>query len=184
MRASLDAGVDAVTFSGDKLLGGPQAGLIAGQPETVERIRRNPLFRALRADKLIYAALEATLREYVFERWDEIPALAMIRARPEDLRRRAESLAAAVGSAALVEAGESVLGGGSTPAQTLPTFLVAVEPVGTTAASVERRLRTGRPAVLVRVEKDRLLLDPRTVFPEQQGPLAAALRAALAGNSE
>ena len=85
-----------VTFSGDKLLGGPQAGLIAGEAATIERIRANPLFRALRADKMIYAALEATLREYLFERWDRIPALAMIRARLEALRERAERLAAAL----------------------------------------------------------------------------------------
>ncbi len=192
VRASLEAGVEVVTFSGDKLLGGPQAGLIAGKRETLERIRRNPLFRALRADKLIYAALEATLREYLFERWDRIPALAMIRARPEALRERAERLAAALGAGAAVEAGESLLGGGSTPEQTLPTFLVAVETAELcarqsagqgaklSAAALERRLRAGDPPVLARVEKDRLLLDLRTVFPDQEEALAVALRQACA----
>jgi L-seryl-tRNA(Ser) seleniumtransferase len=157
--------------------------LIAGRRETIERIRRNPLFRALRADKLIYAALEATLREYLFERWDRIPALAMIRVQPAELRKRAERLASAIGAdakgwVASVEEGESLLGGGSTPEQTLPTFLVAIEPAAMSAAALERRLRGGDPPLLARVEKDRLLLDPRTLFPEQEDALVGALRAA------
>ena len=105
----------------------------------------------------------------------------MIRARPEALRERAERLAAALEqSGAAVEPGESLLGGGSTPAQTLPTFLVAIEPRERSAAAVERRLRAGDPPVLARVEKERLLVDPRTVFADQEDALAKALQAALA----
>ena len=177
-KESLAAGVDLVTFSGDKLLGGPQAGIIAGKPELVTRIRRNPMFRALRADKMVYAALDATLRSYVLERYDEIPALAMLRTPLEELRKRAEALAAEIGPAAEVVAGQGLLGGGSTPEQTLDSWVVAVTPPdGVTAAQLERRLRAGDPPVLVRIEGERVLLDPRTVFGRQESELVAALTA-------
>ncbi len=115
---SLATGVDLVSFSGDKLLGGPQAGLIAGDEDLVGRIRKNPMFRAFRLDKLIYQALEATLRSLLFERWDEVPALRMIRMPAEEIRRRAEELIAKLPAAsAELAPGESVIGGGATPEQ-------------------------------------------------------------------
>jgi L-seryl-tRNA(Ser) seleniumtransferase len=187
VRESLAAGVDVVTFSGDKLLGGPQAGLIAGRGDLIARIRRNPLFRALRADKLAYAALEATLRDYLLERYDEIPVLRMARQTPQQIRERAERFVEALGAGfpAAVEliAGESVLGGGSTPGQGLPTTLVAVAPTGkSTAGGLEECLRRGDPPVVARVEGERLLLDLRTVSAGvEEEQLRLALRAALAG---
>lgn len=177
VSASLAAGVSLATFSGDKLLGGPQAGIIAGQPELVERVRRNPLFRALRADKVIYAALEATLREHLLERYDSIPALRMARLGVEEVDARSQAVAGRLG--AEVVDGESLLGGGSTPAQTLPTRLIRVRPEGVSTAAVERKLRAGEPAVVARVAEDALLLDLRTVFPEQDEALAAAVLAAM-----
>lgn len=166
-RASLDAGVDLVSFSGDKLLGGPQAGIIAGGSELVERCRRNPMFRALRVDKLTISALETALRHYLLEQWERLPVFRMLMQTPEELRARAESFAAAVG-ADVVE-GESLLGGGSTPEKTLPSWLVALRGG---AVELERRLRAADPPVIARIEKDRLLLDLRTVAPEEEAELA------------
>ena len=164
---SLAAGANVVSFSGDKLLGGPQAGVIAGDAELIGRIRRNPMFRALRASKLIYQVLEETLRHVLFEEWDQIPALAMIRASAGDLRVRAERLASRVPGSRVI-AGESVAGGGSTPDQTLPAWLIELpgNPV-----ALERRLRLGDPPVIARIEKDRVLLDLRTVFSTEEEAL-------------
>jgi L-seryl-tRNA(Ser) seleniumtransferase len=190
-RASFDAGVSVVSFSGDKLLGGPQAGIIAGKKDVVERIRRNPLFRALRVDKLTIAALEATLRAYLRGAPDDVPALRMIRLPAEEIRRRAEAFlgrmsgdAAAASAQLEIIEGTSVVGGGSTPGQSLPTFLVAVRAERHSATVLETRLRRPEgafPPVVARIEDDRLVLDLRTVFPEQEEALAAGLRAALAG---
>jgi L-seryl-tRNA(Ser) seleniumtransferase len=184
--ASLRAGVDLVTFSGDKLLGGPQAGIIAGKKKWVERCRRNPLFRALRVDKMTYAALEATLRDYLRGAFDAVPALRLIRLPLEQVAARAQQLQVALESGVagrarlrLVE-GESVVGGGSTPGYSLPTKLLAVSPVSIGAAELAARLRRAQPPVIVRVEAGRVLVDLRTVFDDQQDALAAALRAALA----
>jgi L-seryl-tRNA(Ser) seleniumtransferase len=173
---SLRAGVDLVSFSGDKLLGGPQAGILAGRPELVARLRRNPLFRALRIDKLICQALENTLRDLLLERWDAIPALAMIRQGANEIRARAEALLRRVPKlrAGIVE-GCSVIGGGATPEQAIPTWLIAVDCADVVAA--ERALRTADPPVVARIENDRLLLDLRTVFREEEEALAAALQA-------
>jgi L-seryl-tRNA(Ser) seleniumtransferase len=171
---SLRTGVDLVSFSGDKLLGGPQAGILAGKPDVVARLRRNPMFRALRLDKLIYQALGNTLRALVFEQWDRIPALAMICMTAEQIRERAERLVAALSPMrARVEPGESVIGGGSTPAQSIPTWLIVIEPKDVMEA--EKRLRLGDPPVIARIEDDRLLLDLRTVFPEEEAALGRAL---------
>jgi len=175
---SLDAGADLVSFSGDKLLGGPQAGILAGKPALVTRLRRNPLFRALRLDKLIYQALENTLRNLLLERWDAIPALAMIRQPAETVRARAEALLARVPRLrGEIVAGQSLIGGGATPEQSIPTFLIALECAD--AAAAERRLRAANPPVVARIENDRLLLDLRTVFREEEAALAAALEAVL-----
>ena len=176
--AALEDGVDLATFSGDKLLGGPQAGVIAGRSDLVARIRRHPLFRALRADKMVYAALEATLRDYVFERWEAVPALRMVRLSRDDLLPRAEALAAKLGGD--VQEGESLLGGGSTPEQSLPTLLVRIAPPeGSSAASLGRRLRQGDPPVVARIEDDALILDLRTVDRADDDALAAAIQASL-----
>jgi L-seryl-tRNA(Ser) seleniumtransferase len=169
--ASLKAGADVVTFSGDKLLGGPQAGLIIGRQEFLDRMRRNPLFRALRVDKLTIAALEATVRFYLDEKLDAVPALRMMRMPLENLASRAATLAGKLSeissfSAKIVE-GESVIGGGSTPGQSLPTRLVAVHHNRMSAQELETALRRNRPPVIARVEHDQLLLDLRTVFEDQ-----------------
>jgi L-seryl-tRNA(Ser) seleniumtransferase len=171
---SLKAGADLVSFSGDKLLGGPQAGILAGKPEIVARLRRNPLFRALRVDKLIYQALESTLRHLLLERWDGIPALAMIRQSPEEIRARSESLLAQVpGIRAAIVPGSSVIGGGATPDQPIPTWVIAVECAG--VVDSERSLRMGDPPVVARIEADKLILDLRTVVREEEEELARAL---------
>ncbi len=184
--ASLRAGAALVTFSGDKLLGGPQAGIIAGKKKYVERCRRNPLFRALRVDKMTYAALEATLRSYLRGASDEIPVLRLIRlpveqiaARAESLRTRLESELAGRAQVSVVP-GRSVVGGGSTPGYSLPTKLVAISPGQMSAAELAARLRRGVLPVIVRVESERVLLDLRTVFEEQEAALVPALRDALA----
>jgi L-seryl-tRNA(Ser) seleniumtransferase len=166
VKDSIRAQVNVVSFSGDKLLGGPQAGIIAGDPDLVARIRRNPMFRALRLDKLILQALEETLRLLVFEDYDAIPALRMIRMSADTIKARAEALR--IPGAEIVE-GQSVIGGGSTPRQSLPTWLIALP------ESLEAKLRANDPPIVGRIEDGRLLLDLRTVFPEEEPLLAAAL---------
>jgi len=171
VRESLEAGVDVVTFSGDKLLGGPQAGILAGKKEPIARLRRNPLFRALRVDKLTYAALAATLRAYLLDNPGTVPVLAMLDQKPEQIHERAgRFLAILNGLRGELVDGHSVAGGGSTPGLDLPTVLISLTPpAGVSAAAVERRLREGPTPVVARVEKDRILLDLRTV-PESEEP--------------
>ena len=174
---SLGAGVSLVSFSGDKLLGGPQAGVLAGDSELVSRLRRNPMFRALRLDKLIYQALETTLRHLLLERWDEIPALRMISATSEELHVRAWEFAARLeGLRVRVIEGSSLIGGGSTPEQPLPASLVAIECDDVVEA--ERRCRASDPPVIARIEDGRLMLDLRTVSVVEEEALAGAIRAA------
>lgn len=175
-RESLEAGVDLVSFSGDKLLGGPQAGIIAGRADLVARLRRNPMFRALRVDKLIYQALESTLRRVLLGDWSSVPALRMIAETAESIRERAESVARQAG-AGVIE-GQSVIGGGSTPAQSLPTWLIAVRT--DSPDRVERALREHDPPVIARIENDRIVLDLRTVSKEEEADVIAALQTALA----
>ena len=175
---SLRAGVDAVTFSGDKLLGGPQAGLLTGRRELIARMRSNSLFRALRVDKLIYAALEATLLAYVKRDHDAIPTLQMMRLTKEDIGKRAEALAAQIHSPRLqieVIDGESVIGGGAAPSSVLPTRLLALTSKDLSADELAARLRSCDPPIIVRVDEGRVLVDLRTVFPEQDSTVAAAL---------
>ncbi len=175
---SLKAGVDVVTFSGDKLLGGPQAGIIAGKREPLEKIRKNPLFRALRVDKLTIAALEATIALYLREDAKAIPALRMIQTPQDEIvpraGRLAERIAARPNLSARVEDGESVIGGGSTPGQSLPTKLVAVIHARRSAQELEALLRKNSPPIIARVERDRLLLDLRTVFEDQDEEITQA----------
>jgi L-seryl-tRNA(Ser) seleniumtransferase len=172
---SLRVGVDVVSFSGDKLLGGPQAGLLAGNPELIARLRRNPMFRALRLDKVIYQALETTLRHLVLERWDEIPALRFLCESPDSIRARAERLAAQChGVRAEVIRGRSVAGGGSTPEQSLDTWLIAITHQDVVRA--ERQCRAGDPPVIARIEENRLVFDLRTVFEKEEEALVRTIR--------
>ena len=176
--ASLRAGADVVTFSGDKLLGGAQAGLVCGRREFLDLIRRNPLFRALRVDRLTIAAMEATIRLYLDGNLDAIPALRMMRLPLEQLAARAASMAAKLSKisalSARVEEGESVIGGGSTPGHSLPARPVAVRHGMLSAQALETALRRNHPPVIARVEHDLLLLDLRTVFDEQDAQIVQA----------
>ena len=183
---SLRAGVDVVTYSGDKLLGGPQAGLLSGHRELIARIRSNPLFRALRVDKLTYAALEATLFAYVRQDHDAIPALRMLRLSLEEIQRRAEAIKKTLQSekgrlGMEIVDGQSVIGGGAAPAASLPTRLLAVTCAGLSADELAARLRACDPPIVARVEEGRVLLDLRTVFPEQDELVARALLAIAHG---
>ncbi len=176
---SLRSGVDVVTYSGDKLLGGPQAGMLSGRSDLIARMRANSLFRALRVDKLTYAALEATLLAYVKRDHDAIPVLRMMRLSRKEIGLRAEAIAMRIRStklAAEMTDGESVIGGGAAPSAVLPTRLLAVTCEGLTADELATRLRASDPPVIARVEEGRVLLDLRTVFPEQDEALAKALQ--------
>ena len=175
---SIVDGADLVTFSGDKLLGGPQAGIIAGRADLIDKIRRHPLYRALRIDKLAYAALEATLDSHLREKqFEEVPTLRMLAAGEEEVRERAETFVAAVatkgGGATLnVIEGESVIGGGSAPDVKPRTVLVSVEIPDVRADEIEARLRAHDPPVIARIEDDRVVLDLRTVEPSEEAELA------------
>ncbi len=188
VRQSVEAGVSLVMFSGDKLLGGPQAGVIAGQKELVGRVRRYPLFRALRVDKLTIAALEATLGAYLRAAWDEIPTMRMIRMTPQELKRRAENFIRELRPELPLDEveieiadGASLAGGGSTPSQSLPTKIIRIASARYSATKLEQRLRRA-PAgvsVIARVEDERLVLDLRTVFPGQEPLLIKTLASSL-----
>jgi L-seryl-tRNA(Ser) seleniumtransferase len=180
---SLQSGVDVVTYSGDKLLGGPQAGLISGRSDLVARMRSNSLFRALRVDKLTYAALEATLLAYLKRAYDAVPVLCMMRLPKSEISRRAEALVAQVESSQIQPPklklnlcdGESVIGGGAAPSASLPTRLIALRHAELSADRLCDRLRACDPPVTARVEQGRVLIDVRTVFPEQDATLAMAI---------
>jgi L-seryl-tRNA(Ser) seleniumtransferase len=188
VRQSIEAGVSLVMFSGDKLLGGPQAGIIAGKKELVGRVRKHPLFRALRVDKLTTAALAATLGAYLRGAVEEIPALRMIRMSAQEIKRRAENFLRELtpelppGEVELeIVDGVSLAGGGSTPAQSLPGKIIRIASARHSASQIEQRLRRA-PAgisVIARVEDDRLVLDLRTVFAEQEPLLVKSVAAAL-----
>ena len=175
---SLRTGVDIVTYSGDKLLGGPQAGLISGGADLVGRMRSNSLFRALRVDKLTYAALEATLLAYIKRDHDAVPVLRMMRLSKDEIARRAEKIISSAESPRLkldLLDGESVIGGGAAPSAVLPTRLIALTHSHLSADELNARLRAHTPPVIARVEEGRVLLDLRTVFPEQDAVLVEAL---------
>jgi L-seryl-tRNA(Ser) seleniumtransferase len=188
VRQSVEAGVGIVTFSGDKLFGGPQAGFIAGKKELIARVRRHPLFRALRVDKLTIAALETTLGAYLRAAWDEIPAMRMIRMTPQELKHRSENFIRELRPELPLDEveigiadGVSLAGGGSTPAQSLPTKIIRIASARYSATKLEQRLRRAPSgiSVIARVEGERLILDLRTVFPEQEPLLMKTLAAAL-----
>jgi L-seryl-tRNA(Ser) seleniumtransferase len=173
---SIDAGVDLVCFSADKLLGGPQAGIIAGRPEPIARIGRHPLMRALRVDKLTYAALEATLEAHAIGRREEVPVIRMLGSTAGEIGKRAAALAealAANGWRTRVVDGVSTIGGGSAPGARLPTRLVELERDALSADQIQERLRSLDPPVIARIQDDRVVLDLRTVLPDQDELLAA-----------
>ncbi|OLD01801.1 MAG: L-seryl-tRNA(Sec) selenium transferase [Gemmatimonadetes bacterium 13_1_40CM_3_69_22] len=178
---ALTSGVDAVVFSGDKLLGGPQAGILLGRTAAIDACRTDPLARAVRSDKFTLAALEATLALYrdpeAARR--EIPVLRMLTEDVADIRRRGEALQRGIGQDTDLVVGESEVGGGSFPGATLKTWLVALTADKLTADSVAGRLRGGSPPIIARIADDRVVLDPRTIFPEQIELVARAVRAAL-----
>ncbi|MDD5541896.1 MAG: L-seryl-tRNA(Sec) selenium transferase [Acidobacteriia bacterium] len=180
VEESLKAGVDVVTFSGDKLLGGPQSGIILGRRKLIEPLRANPIYRALRVDKLTLAALEATLLAYL--RKDEretLPILKMIFAPANEIRLRSErfvekaqnALPYNSGISFQIIEGKSVMGGGSTPGESLPTFLISVRAASYSAGNLEKHFRTQLIPILVRVEHNQVLIDLRTVFPTEEDHL-------------
>jgi len=188
-RAAVAGGVDVVTFSGDKLLGGPQAGLIVGREAIVGRIRSHPMARAVRIDKLNLAALEATLRVYrdPDRAWEAIPVLSMLSADPRALERAAHDLAARLRkqlpSTAIVEVRPTIAeaGGGALPGVELPSWGVAIRPTDAPVETWERRLRVARPPVFCRIADDRLIFDLRTLGPSDWPALEAALKSAASG---
>jgi L-seryl-tRNA(Ser) seleniumtransferase len=180
---ALAEGADLVCFSGDKLFGGPQAGLLVGKPALVERLRKNPLARALRADKTILAALEEVVRLHVRGRRDEIPVLRMIGLDRETLERRARAFAERVlavatpGLSLRVVPGTSMSGGGSAPGEGLPTALVEVRAAALPPEALLRRLRAGEPPVIARIAGDAVVLDLRTVAEAEEPELERAVLA-------
>ena len=177
-QESIGAGTGLVLFSGDKLLGGPQAGIIAGKSGYVKRLAQHPLTRALRIDKLSLAALSATLLHYVKgEAVEQVPVWRMVAASTEELRGRAEAWASRLGARASVTAGESTVGGGSLPGETLPTWLLNLpgDDLSGGATTLARRLRGHRTPVVGRIVGERVVLDPRTVLPMEEEALLTAV---------
>ena len=181
VQDSVRAGVDIITFSGDKLLGGPQGGIIIGNRDLISRMKKHPLARALRVDKMTLAGLEATLRFYLDpdRAVKEIPTLSMIIASQSDLEDKAKSLAAKLkeesGNYSIeVEKDISMVGGGALPVEKLPTWVVAVTSTEFSAAELERKLRNFSPPIVVRIKEDKILLDVRTILPEDFDDIAQA----------
>ena len=183
-QESVKAGVGLTFFSGDKLLGGPQAGIVVGTRELVARLERHPLARAVRIDKLSLASLTATLLHYLLnEAEGKIPIWRMISVGVEEIERRAHSWQSALETKATVAPARSAIGGGSLPGETLPSWVLAIPcqeiPGGPDA--VLARLRQGGTPVVARIEDGQVLLDPRTVLPEEEPDLIKCLQAAVAG---
>lgn len=180
VAGSIGGGADVCLFSGDKLLGGPQAGIIAGRAELIDRIKRHPLARAVRIDKASLAGLHATVLHYLRgEALEQVPVWRMISSPLKEIERRARRWAKTIG--AQVIDGRSMVGGGSLPDESLPTKLVAIDGEGARVTAVARALRRGDPAVVARIEGGRLLLDPRTVTPREEAALIQAMRRVLEG---
>ena len=177
-RHSIAAGADAVLFSADKLLGGPQAGIIAGRGSLIEAVRRHPLMRAVRVDKMTYAALEATLQEYAAGRAHEtVPVVRMLTLDVDAIRQRAQALIDGLRgelSGEVVD-GFSTIGGGSAPGSALATALVALSHPSISATPLEARLRRSTPPVVARIQDGRVVLDLRTVPPEHDAKLLEIL---------
>jgi L-seryl-tRNA(Ser) seleniumtransferase len=178
VQESVQSGAALVTFSGDKLLGGPQAGIIVGERPLVEKLRKHPLARAVRADKTTLAGLHATLLHYARqEALQQVPVWHMIAMAASDIRQRAERWAADLGRGVVIEA-RSTVGGGSLPEETLPSWALGLETAH--PARLAAAFRQSTPPVIGRIDDDRLLLDPRTVLPEQDEILMSTLRLVLA----
>jgi L-seryl-tRNA(Ser) seleniumtransferase len=178
---SLQSGADLVCFSGDKLLGGPQAGIIIGQKRLIDKLKKHPLARAIRADKLCLAALSATLMHYLKDEAErEIPIWQMISSTPEALRQRAENWSKILGFGEIL-VNESAVGGGSLPGETLPTYVLAVQ-VNKPDLFLNG-LRQAQPPVIARLEQDRILFDPRTVLPNQDALLTKILKLVFKSHS-
>jgi L-seryl-tRNA(Ser) seleniumtransferase len=181
-QSSIKAGADVVTFSGDKLLGGPQAGLILGKKKYVSLMEKHPLARAIRVDKFTLAALEATLSLYLEEEkaLQEVPTLHMLTISQAELKRTADRLAReirnTVGSKLIIdsEADVSKAGGGSLPLAELPTAVVSITPINMTVNALEQKLRSGKPPILARIKEDKLLLDVRTIQEEEHRDIVAS----------
>src|SRR5207249_6924093 len=180
---ALASGVDAVAFSGDKLLGGPQAGILLGTRDAIAACRKDPLARAVRSDKFTLAALEATLALYrdPERARGEIPVLRMLTEDVAEIRRRGETLQKDVGGLADLVEGESEVGGGSFPGAKLKTWLVRLNPQHLAPDTLAGRLRGGAPPIIARVADDRVVLDPRTILPDELETVSRAVRAALDG---
>jgi len=180
VRDIVEQGVDVVSFSGDKLLGSVQAGLIVGKQPIISRLRKHPLYRALRSDKIRLAALEATLASHQRELADaEVPVMQMLSLTPEELAQRAQSLVESLDSSSAkfeLIAGESTLGGGAGPTSTFPTTLIAITHPERSAQDIEHQLRSATPPIISRIAEGKVLLDLRTVFDDQLGDLHAALQ--------
>jgi len=180
LQESLAAGADLVFSSGDKLLGGPQAGIIVGRSDLVETLKRHPIARAARLDRGAIAALATTLGHYVKnEALEKVPVWRMIAMPVSEIEARAKKWAKTIGKTARVIDGRSMVGGGSLPEESLPTKLLAIGGSGADVTALARRLRLGEPPVVARVERDTLLLDPRTIAPDDDDALLATLRDAL-----
>jgi L-seryl-tRNA(Ser) seleniumtransferase len=187
VQETLQAGVDVVTFSGDKLLGGPQAGIILGKKKFIDRIKKNPLNRALRIDKLTLAGLESTLRVYLDENrvLSALPALGMLTCPLRELAGRARRFQRKLSKEITGECqitlreDSSQVGGGALPLQVLPTRVVAIRPLKLSAAALEERLRRSEPPVMARVKEEEVLLDLRTVAEEEEPALLGAVKKAL-----
>ena len=178
VNESFDAGVDLLSFSCDKLLGGPQSGIIAGNADLVARIRRNPLYRALRVDKLTIESLQGTLRALLLQRSEDIPTLAMIQSTPHVVQQRAERIASGLSALKpVLRDSRSPIGGGSTPDQTLPTTVVCLDVPS--SSGLEHRLRQAATPVIARIENGQLILDPRTIADEEVAVLVASVLAAV-----
>ncbi len=178
VQESVDAGAHLTLFSGDKLLGGPQAGIIVGQAASVERVSRHPLARAVRIDKMTLAALNSTLRSYVRGKaLDDLPILRMMSATIDDLHSVADSWAQEIESE--VVDGRTAIGGGSAPGQTLPTKRLKIA-IDQSAEKIAAKLRTNETPIIGRIEDDHLFLDPRTVLPKERAEVTKALRSLAA----
>lgn len=174
VQESMQAGADIICFSGDKLLGGPQAGVIIGKADWIAKIKKHPLARAVRADKACLAGLSATLLHYLKDEAErEVPIVRMMSLTLKQVQGRAEAWAAELGQGT-VEAGESTVGGGSLPGESMPTFLLSLQVKS--AEKFLRALRKNNPPIIARTENDKVLLDPRTVLPEQEGALLVGLK--------
>ena len=177
VQESMQAGVDVICFSGDKLLGGPQAGIIIGKADLIAKIKKHPLARAVRADKACLAGLSATLLHYLKDEAErEVPIVKMMSLTLKQVKGRAEAWAAELGQGSVVE-GESTVGGGSLPGESMPTFLLSLQVKS--AEKFLRALRKNNPPIIARTENDKVLLDPRTVLPEQEGALLVGLKNSL-----